>query len=257
MGRENGFLVYSVGDGVAGVQFDSMEFGITDGGSRGHDGSSWVDKSMGITKSSIRSMSNWGGMGVDKACSSGITVVVVETSMSKWNTSIRISSSIRMGNYCGGGRNNKGFGGSGSFSGSLFTVGFGFESSLESFFGSFDFGGVFEGCRVKNGGDQRFGVESRGYQRLGVENGSFAFENGSYGKFDFGNSGSNWEVGSLDTESQMIGDIVGGLDNAIGIDIRIRSLNSSISVSYFLFDRVEVRITILNIAEFILSLKLR
>ena len=252
MGRENGFLVYSVGDGVAGVQLDSMEFGITDGWGRGHDGG------MGVDKSSIRSMSNWGGMGVDKAGSSGITVVVVKTSMSKWNSSIRIScSSIRMGNYGGGSRNNKGFGGSGSFSGSLFTVGFGFESSLESFFGSFDFGGVFEGCRVKNGGDQRFGVEGRGNQRLGVEDGSFAFENGSYGKFDFGNSGSNWEVGSLDTESQMIGDIVGGLDNAIGINIRIRSLNSSISVSYFLFDRVEVRITILNIAEFILSLELR
>jgi len=251
LGRENGFLVYSVGDGVAGVQLDSMEFGITDGGGRGHDGSSGVDKSS-IRSSSIRSNC---GMGVDKAGSSGITVVVVETSMSKWNTSIRISS--RSSNYGGGSRNNKGFGGSGSFCGSLFTVGFGFESSLESFFGSFDFGGVFEGCRVKNGGDQRFGVEGRGNQRLGVEDGSFAFENGSYGKFDFGNSGSNWEVGSLDTESQMIGDIVGGLDNAIGINIRIRSLNSSISVSYFLFDRVEVRITILNIAEFILSLELR
>ena len=226
-----------------------MEFGITDGGGRGHDGSSGVDKSS-IRSSGIRSNSS-GGM--DKAGSSGITVVVVETSMSEWNS----SSISRGGNYGGGGGNNKGSGGSGSFSGSLFTVGFGFESSLESFFGSFDFGGVFEGCRVKNGGDQRFGVEGRGNQRLGVEDGSFAFENGSYGKFDFGNSGSNWKVGSLNTESQMIGDIVGGLDNAIGINIRIRSLNSSISVSYFLFDRVEVRITILNIAEFVLSLELR
>jgi hypothetical protein len=234
-----------------------MEFGITDGGGRGHDGCSGMDKSS-IRSSGIRS--NCGG-GVDKACSGGITVVVVETSMSKWSSSIRISSSsirsssIRMGNK---GSGNKGSGGSGS--GSLFTAGFGFESSVESSFGSFDFGGVFKGCRVENGGNQRFGVEGRGNQRLGVEggcNGKYIFMNGSYGKFDFGSCGSNWEVGGLDTESQMISDIVGGLDNAVGINVRIRSRNSSISVSYFLFDRVEVRVTILNIAEFVLSLELR
>lgn len=245
-------LVYSVGNGVARVQFDSMEFGITDGRGRGNDGSSGVDKSS-IRSSGIRSNSS-GGM--DKASSSGITVVVVETSMSKWNS----SSISRGGNYGGGGGNNKGSGGSGSFSGSLFTVGFGIESFLESCFGSFDFGGVFKGCGFENGGYQRFGVESGCNGKLIFMDGcfgKFVFMNGSYGKFDFGSSGSNWEVGSLDTESQMIGDIVGGLDLAVGIDIRIRSRNSSISVSYFLFDRVEVRVTILNIAEFVLSLELR
>ena len=250
-------LVYSVGNGVARVQFDSMEFGITDGGGRGNDGSSGVDKSS-IRSSGIRSNSS-GGM--DKAGSSGITVVVVETSMSKWNSSsIRSSSISRGGNYGGGGGNNKGSGGSGSFGGSLFTVGFGIESFLESCFGSFDFGGVFKGCGFENGGYQRFGVESGCNGKVIFMdgcNGKFVFMNGSYGKFDFGSSRSNWEVGSLDTESQMIGDIVGGLDLAVGIDIRIRSRNSSISVSYFLFDRVEVRVTILNIAEFVLSLELR
>ena len=245
-------LVYSVGNSVAGVQFDSMEFGITDGGGRGNDGSSGVDKSS-IRSSGIRSNSS-GGM--DKAGSSGITVVVVETSMSEWNS----SSISRGGNYGGDGGNNKGSGGGGSFSGSLFTVGFGIESFLESCFGGFDFGGVFKGCGFENGGYQRFGVEGRCNGKFIFMDGcfgKFVFMNGSYGKFDFGNSGSNWEVGSLDTESQMIGDIVGGLDLAVGIDIGIRSRNSSISVSYFLFDRVEVRVTILNIAEFVLCLELR
>ena len=60
----------------------------------------------------------------------------------------------------------------------------------------------------------------------------------------------------MDTESQIIGDVVGGLDNAVGINVAVRSRHSSISVSCFVFLRVDVGVSVLDVAEFILSLEL-
>ena len=71
---------------------------------------------------------------------------------------------------------------------SLFTAGGFIESGLEFSLGSGNLGGVFNGSRANK-----------------VEDGCFKRSN-------FGGGGSDGEVGSLDTESQTIGDVVGGLD---------------------------------------------
>ena len=78
---------------------------------------------------------------------------------------------------------------------SLFTAGGFIESGLEFSLGSGNFGGVFDG-----GGANK------------VEFGCFKVENGCFKGSYFGSSGSDGEVGSLDTESQTIGDVVDGLD---------------------------------------------
>jgi len=50
-------------------------------------------------------------------------------------------------------------------------------------------------------------------------NGELVFVNGGDGKFDLGGGGGNGQVGGLDTESQTVSNVVGGLDDAVGINI--------------------------------------
>jgi len=76
-------------------------------------------------------------------------------------------------------------------------------------------------------------------------------------KLNLRGGGGDRQVGGLDTESQTVSDVVSGLDDAVGINIRVTSLDATVAVSDFVFLRVDVSITILKIAEFILSLELR
>jgi len=97
--------------------------------------------------------------------------------------------------------------------------------------------------------------------------GSFTFENWGNGEFVFVDGGNerlnlwdgrgNWQVSGLNTESQMISNVLSGLDDTIGINIVESSGDSSVGVSDFVFLRVDVSITVLEIAKFILSLELR
>jgi len=141
-------------------------------------------------------------------------------------------STISVGS-CGnhrGGSSNEGSGSSGSAS--LFTAGGFIESGLEFSLGSGNFGGVFNGSRANK-----------------VEDGCFKRSN-------FGGGGSDGEVGSLDTESQTIGDVVGGLDLTVGINVRVRSRDTSVGVSDFVLLGVDVGITVFEVAEFVLGLEL-
>ena len=115
--------------------------------------------------------------------------------------------------------------------------------------GSSNLRGVFNGCGCNTSVDGCYG--------------EFVFVNGCDGEvvnvdggdkgFDLRGDRGDGQVGSLDTESQTVSNVVGGLDNAVGINIRVRSLNSGVSVADFVFLGVEVRIAVLGIAEFILS----
>jgi hypothetical protein len=49
--------------------------------------------------------------------------------------------------------------------------------------------------------------------------GSFTLENWGNGKGNLGGGSSNGQVGGLDTESQMVSNVVGGLDDTVGINI--------------------------------------
>ena len=137
---------------------------------------------------------------------------------------------------------------------SLFTAGGFIESGLEFSLGSGNLGGVFNGSRANK-----------------VEDGCFKRSN-------FGGGGSDGEVGSLDTESQTIGDVVGGLDCkttfsistmrspmslkmmlltlTVGINVRVRSRDTSVGVSDFVLLGVDVGITVFEVAEFVLGLEL-
>jgi hypothetical protein len=50
-------------------------------------------------------------------------------------------------------------------------------------------------------------------------NGESIFMNGSNGELDLRYGGSNGQVGGLNTESQTVSDVVGSLDNSVGINI--------------------------------------
>merc|ERR1711935_268229 len=86
-------------------------------------------------------------------------------------------------------------------------------------------------------------------------NGEFVYVDGGDKGFDYRGDRGDGQVGSLDTESQTVSNVVGGLNNAIGINIRVRSLDSGVGVADFVFLGVEVRIAVLGVAEFILSSK--
>merc|ERR1711935_494376 len=86
-------------------------------------------------------------------------------------------------------------------------------------------------------------------------NGKFVNVDGGDKGFDYRGDRGNGQVGSLDTESQTVSNVVGGLNNAVGINIRVRSLDSGVGVADFVFLGVEVRIAVLGVAEFILSSK--
>merc|ERR1719266_2887986 len=71
--------------------------------------------------------------------------------------------------------------------------------------------------------------------------GEFVFVNGCNGEvvnvdggdkgFDLRGDRGDGQVGSLNTESQTVSNVVGGLDNAVGINIRVRALDSGVGVA--------------------------
>merc|ERR1719259_1073342 len=72
---------------------------------------------------------------------------------------------------------------------------------------------------------------------------------------EFSNWG-NWQVGSLDTEAKSVSNVVDGLDKSVGIGVAVRSSYSTIGVSGFLLGRVQVRVSVSEVSEFILRLEL-
>jgi hypothetical protein len=66
----------------------------------------------------------------------------------------------------------------------------------------------------------------------------------------------NWQVGSLDTETKTISNVVDSLDKTVGIGVAVRSSYSTIGVSGFLLSGVDVSITVSEVSEFILRLEL-
>jgi len=70
-------------------------------------------------------------------------------------------------------------------------------------------------CRVEGGGNQRFGVEFRGNAVI-----------------DWGDG----ETGILNTESKSISDVTDSLENSIGVNIRVSTIDSTIGVTDLLLD---------------------
>merc|ERR1711974_302320 len=114
--------------------------------------------------------------------------------------------------------------------------------------GSSDFRGYLGGSGGHSG-------VYRGYKRLGVEGGGNSIIDGSNGEHSV-EFGANWETRILNTESKSISDVSDGLKDSVGVDIRVSSVDSSISVSDLLFHRVDVGISVVEVSEFILGMEL-
>jgi hypothetical protein len=116
---------------------------------------------------------------------------------------------------------------------------------LEFSLGSGYFWGIFNWCwgnTFKNWCNGKVVYVDWGFK---IENWGSTFENWG-----------NWQVGSLDTVSKSISNVVDGLDETVGIGVAVRSSYSTIGVSCFLLGRVDVSITISEVSEFILGLEL-
>merc|ERR1712128_146028 len=96
----------------------------------------------------------------------------------------------------------------------------------------------FGNLRSVNWGNWEHWVEGGGNKRLGVEGGSNSVIDGSNGQTRVGN-----------TESSSVSNILNLLELSIGINIRVSTGDSSVSVSNLLLDRVDVGVTIVQVAK--------
>merc|ERR1719495_2811662 len=90
-------------------------------------------------------------------------------------------------------------------------------------------------------GNGKLWVEGRGNERLRVEGGSNSIINRS-----------NGETRVSNTESCSISNILNLLKLSVGVNIRVSTRNSSISISNLLLDRVDVSVAVVQVAELIL-----
>jgi len=99
--------------------------------------------------------------------------------------------------------------------------------------------------RVEGGGDKRLGVEGRGNKGLGVEgrgNQRLRVEDG--------------KSGVLNTESGSVSDVGDGLELIVGINIRVSTVDTGVSVSNLVLGRVQVGVSVVQVLEFILGVEL-
>jgi len=99
--------------------------------------------------------------------------------------------------------------------------------------------------RVEGGGNKGLGVEGRGNKGLRVEGG--------------GNKGlrvEDGESGVLNTESGSVSDVGDGLELIVGINIRVSTVDTGVSVSNLVLGRVQVGVSVVQVLEFILGVEL-
>merc|ERR1719151_460597 len=109
-------------------------------------------------------------------------------------------------------------------------------------------GGGLGNLRGQLGGDKRLGVEDGGNKRLGVEGGGnqrLRVEGGGNGK-----------TRVSDTESGSVSDVLDLLENSGGVDVRVSTLDTSVGVSDLLLGRVQVGVSVVQVAELILGVEL-
>jgi hypothetical protein len=186
---------------------------------------------------------------------------IAETSMSKTGIT---KTSIRMSNIGSVAEcwwvMDKGSGGSDDPGGAIedssisltpLSLSRGSSSSDKSKVGSLSFSnlrGVLDWVRSNTGkdwGNKRLWVEGGGNKRLGVEGGS-----------DSSIDWSNGQTGVSNTESSSISNIFDLLKLTVGINIRVSTSDSTISVSDNMSIGVNVGITVVQVSELILGMEL-
>jgi len=127
----------------------------------------------------------------------------------------------------------------GSWGGSLGAAGSLIKSGLELSLGSLDLWGVFDWGWCDSSVD--WGLQ--------VENWSLQGGNLWCGW-------GNWQVAGNDTEAKSISNVVGGLEDTVGINIAIGSSYSTVGIADLVLGRVDVGVAISSVLELILSLEL-
>jgi len=130
-------------------------------------------------------------------------------------------------------------------SGVSFTLGDGSVGSGVLSTGSSDLGGLFGssgGNSGEDGGNEGLGVEGGGNSGVDGSNGEGIIVDG--------------KTRILNTESKSIGDVSDGLKDIVGVNIRVSSGDSSISVSDLLLVGVDVGVSVVQVSELILGVEL-
>jgi len=130
-------------------------------------------------------------------------------------------------------------------SGVSFTLGDGSVGSGVVSLGSSYLGGVFGssgGNSGEDGGNEGLGVEGGGNSGVDGSNGEGIIVDG--------------KTRILNTESKSIGDVSDGLKYIVGVNIRVSSGDSSISVSDLLLVGVDVGVSVVQVSELILGVEL-
>ena len=109
-------------------------------------------------------------------------------------------------------------------------------------------GGGSSNLRGQLGGNKRLGVEDGGHKRLRVEGGG----NQRLGV----EGGGNGQTRVSDTESGSVSDVLDLLENSGGVDVRVSTLDTSVGVSDLLLGRVQVGVSVVQVAELVLGVEL-
>merc|ERR1711973_728005 len=189
-----------------------------------------------------------------------------EDSISGWGSSISTSNSWSS-SICGSKRSSSNGWGSSISSGNSWSSSDGWGSSIcgskrsSSISGSNSWGSGISGWESNLGrslhNTSLGSIISREESSLSLNN-LWGVNNWSEG-VNWGNSSmdwGNWEVITSNTEAKGISNIVDSVDSSL-ISISVRSSHSSKGIARLLLGRVDVLVSISNIAEFILSLILR
>merc|ERR1711973_572255 len=221
--RNQNSLVNSVESGVAWVELDGGEDSISGWGSSISTSNSWSSSICGSKRSSSNS---WG---------SSISSSNSWSSRDGWGSSISRSNGWSS-SICGSKRSSS-ISGSNSWGSGIS----GWESNLGRSLHNTSLGSIISLEESSLSLNNLWGVNN---WSKGVNWGNSSVDWGS------------WEVITSNTEAKGISNIVDSVDSSL-IGISVRSSHSSKGIARLLLGRVDVLVSISNIAEFILSLILR
>merc|ERR1711973_910849 len=237
--RNKNSLVNSVESGVSWVELDGGEDSISGWGSSISTSNSWSSSICGSNRSSSNS---WGsGISSGNSWSSSDGWGSSISSGNSWGSSICSGNSWSSSNSWGSGicgsKRSSSISGSNSWGSGIS----GWKSNLSRSLHNTSLGSII----------------SLEESSLSLNN-LWGVNNWSKG-VNWGNSSvdwGNWEVITSNTEAKGISNIVDSVDSSL-IGISVRSSHSSKGIARLLLSRVDVLVSVGNIAKFILSLILR
>ena len=223
-GRNEGHLVNSVESGVARVELDGGQSGLTGRSSGISDrGSDSRSSNSGHSRGSDSGSSNSRSSGVSQSWHSGESGVVKRSAGNGKSGEVK-SGSVGIGESSDGGSSDGGSSDSLISVTSLPLSGSNLSSLEGSKMGSLglsDLGGVLDwlgGDSGEDGSNKRLGVEGGSDQRLGLGHNR--------------DGGADWEVGASNSESvDGVSDIVDSLEKTVSVNVLVRTSGHTVGIA--------------------------